>query len=95
MQAAITLTAHGRLRVQQRSISSDLLDLLWAYGSEMRRAGASVLFFDKAARRRLREALTAAELRRLRRQDLCSYVVVGNACQIVTAGYRTKRFRRP
>ena len=95
MPTQLTFTRHARIRSQQRAIHPRTSDLLWDFGSEMQHRGARVLFFDKAARRRLKDSLPPEEFRRMRRQDLAAYAVVGDAGQVVTVGYRVKRFRRP
>lgn len=88
------LTKHAAIRLQQRSIPSFVLECLEAFGSSMRCGGADRLFFDKAARRRLR--LHLGDRRRLQDVErwLKVYVVIGDDGKVITAARRTKRFRR-
>jgi len=87
-------TRHAARRAQQRSISADLVDLLWSYGSEMRHGGADVLYFDHAARRRITVNLGEDALRQVGDGALGCYAVVGDDGRLVTVGHRHSRFRR-
>ena len=61
------LTIHASQRLAQRGIPRMVIDLLERFGSSMRCGGAERLFFDKAARRRLKAYRgTASRLRHRR-----------------------------
>ncbi len=91
----LSLTVHGRARNQQRAFTPERTNLLIAFGSEMRHKGADILFFDKAARRRMEAELSLEELRRVSRQDTNAYMVLGDQGRVVTVGFRRRRFKRP
>jgi hypothetical protein len=70
------------------------LDLLLQFGStESVGGGASKIFFDKAARRRLHSY--AGPLAPMLDEHLdSSYAVVSQDNQVITVGHRTERIRR-
>lgn len=87
------LTKHAQARSQQRCISPLVLDLLIQFGAtESAGDGASKLFFDKLARRRVHSY--AGALAPLLEEHLDSYAVVSHDNQVITVGYRTERIRR-
>jgi len=89
----MSMTHHARLRSQQRGIPPILLDLLRQFGrSEPAGGGATKMFFDKAARRRLQAY--AGPLAGHLNQHLDVYVVVGPDDQVITTAHRTERIRR-
>lgn len=62
-----TLTGHAQSRAQQRALPPLLLNWLRDYGHERYDGrGATVLFFDKAARRRLERTASRAPVRRMK-----------------------------
>lgn len=83
-------TRHGRVRRQQRSVAPLIVDWLIAYGRSIRRHGADVYFFDKAARRTLERDIGALAYRRLADQ-LDAYVVLSDDGAVITTGWRTER----
>lgn len=84
-------TAHAQARCQQRSISSEIVDTLLAYGERRRHDGADVYYLTKAARSRLCGAL-GTHYRRIEKA-LNSYVVVSDDGQVITAGRRYRRLK--
>lgn len=85
------LTAHAATRVQQRALPPLVLDWLHTYGHEHHDGrGATVLFFNKTARRRLERGVGREPVRRMK-QWLNAYAVVSDDGQVVTAGHRFKR----
>lgn len=88
-------TIHAQQRLQQRAIPPFVVDLLEAFGSERRCGGAERLFFDKAARRRLTQALGGRRGLRLIEPWLNVYAVVGDNGRLVTAARQTRRSLRP
>ena len=87
------LTNHAAARVQQRALPPLVLDWLHAYGHEHHAGrGATVLCFDKPARRRLERAVGREPVRRMK-QWLNTYAIVSGDGQVVTAGHRFKRIR--
>ena len=87
------LTRHARIRSQQRAIPGLVIDLLLQFGaSENAVDGASKLFFDKAARRRVHTY--AGSLAPLLDQHFDLYAVVGSDSTVITIGHRLERIRR-
>lgn len=91
---AFELSKHASDRSQQRAIPPDVVEVLWEYGSEMRRRGGDVLFFDKPARQRLCRDLGSQALRRCAKALAC-YAVVDDHGRIITVAHRRFRFKRP
>lgn len=90
MEAAVT--RHARSRMQQRGIGADALEALLDYGREaFDHRGGVVLYFDKAARRRLARA--AREVRDLEKLARC-YAVISTAGEVLTVGHRHRRIGR-
>lgn len=87
------MSQHARIRSQQRAIPPILMDLLLYFGAnEPAGNGASKIFFDKVARRRIKAY--AGSLAELLNEHLDVYVVVGADGQIITTAHRTTRIRR-
>ncbi len=89
---AQTLTRHAQARMQQRAIRAEVLERLLEFGREaFDHHGGVVLYFDKAARRRLsRAAPGAKDLERLAR----CYAVLSPAGEVITVGHRSGRINR-
>lgn len=84
------LTVHARARMQQRGIRAEALERLLEFGREaFDHRGNVVLYFDKAARRRL--ARTAP--RDIEGTARC-YAVVSGQGAVVTVGHRYRRINR-
>lgn len=87
------VTRHAAVRQQQRAISPMLIDLLLQFGSnEPAGDGATKVFFDKTARRRVRAY--AGPLASLLGEHLDIYAVVGADNRIITTAHLTERIRR-
>lgn len=87
------MTRHAKVRSQQRCIPPLVLDLLIQFGAtESAGDGASKMFFDKSARRRVHSY--AGALASLLDEHLDSYAVVSQDNQIITVGHRTERIHR-
>lgn len=93
-QTSESMTAHARARMRQRGIAPEMLEHLLAFGRETHdHRGAVLVYFDKAARRRLaREAGDEARslLPRVRRL----YAVLSGHGEVVTVGHRYRRIDR-
>ena len=90
MESAVT--RHAQARMQQRAIRADALERLLEFGREaFDHRGGVVLYFDKAARRRL--ARTAPGRKDVERLARC-YAVLSNEGEIVTVGHRFRRINR-
>ena len=78
--------------MQQRAIRADALECLLEFGREaFDHHGAVILYFDKAARRRLlRSDPGAKELERLAR----CYAVLSTEGEVLTVGHRSRRINR-
>lgn len=87
------MSQHATVRSQQRSISQMQVDLLMQFGtSQPAGDGASKLFFDKAARRRIRAY--AGPLAGLLNEYLDVYAVVSDDDKVITAAHLIERIRR-
>ena len=87
------LSRHALARMQQRGIPAHALDCLFDYGRELHdHRGGVVLFFDKAARRRL-ERDTAPALRARIARIARTYAVMSRG-EVVTVGHRWRRLSR-
>jgi hypothetical protein len=86
------LTRHARARMQQRAIRADALELLFEFGREaFDHHGGVVLYFDKAARRRLARAAPGA--RDVERLAKC-YAVLSAEGSVLTVGHRQRKINR-
>lgn len=87
------LSQHATRRSQQRAIPPMVIDLLLEFGSsEPAGDGASKVFFDKTARRRLKTY--AGTLSGIINEHLDVYVVVDADNKVITAAHLTERIRR-
>ena len=87
------MTDHARIRSQQRAIPPILIDLLMKFGaSESAGGGATKMYFDKAARKRVRAY--AGPLAGLINEHLDVYAVVSAESLITTAAHLTERINR-
>ena len=87
------LTKHAQTRSQQRGIPPVMVDLLLQFGiTESAGDGASKMFFNKAARRKVESYF--GPLAPLINQHLDFYAVVGADDQVITIGRRLERIRR-
>ena len=85
---------HAQARMQQRGVTPGLLDLLDAYGAtQYDHRGAQVRYFNKAARRKLRDS-EGANVYRAVETKLNVYAVVGHDGCLVTVGRRNHRINR-
>ena len=86
------LTRHAQTRMQQRAIRPEVLERLLEFGREaFDHNGGVVLYFDKAARRRLtRIAPGAKDLERLAR----CYAILSTNGDILTVGHRFRKIKR-
>lgn len=87
------MSRHASVRCQQRAIPPILIDLLLQFGkSEPAGDGASKIYFDKAARRRVKSY--AGPLAGILNEHLDVYAVVGIENQIITAAHLIERIHR-
>ena len=85
---------HAQTRMQQRGVTPGLLDLLDAYGAtQYDHRGAEVRYFNKAARRKLRDS-EGAEVYRAVEAKRNVYAVVAHDGCLVTVGRRDRRINR-
>ena len=88
------LTSHARARMQQRGIASDALEHLLEFGREAHdHRGAMLVYFDKAARRRLQHE-AGGEARQLLPRVQRLYAVISESGEVVTVGHRYRRIPR-
>lgn len=89
----MNMSHHATIRSQQRAIPPILVDLLLQFGTdEPAGNGATKMFFDKAARRRVKAY--AGHLAGLLNEYLDVYAVVGTDNQVITTAHLTERIRR-
>jgi len=88
-----TVTRHASVRMQQRAIPPEALELLLDFGSSARCGRAERFFFDRAARRRANKSLGPQALCRAERH-LNTYAVVGDDGAVITAAWRRHRLHR-
>ena len=85
------VSTHARVRMQQRGIGESVLERLIEFGATRHdHRGAEILFFDKAARRRLAARLGCDTLKSMERQMQAYAVLAGNG-EVITVGHRVKR----
>ncbi|CAH0266561.1 hypothetical protein [Roseomonas sp. CECT 9278] len=92
----ILLTRHGQRRMQQRAIPALVVSLIHSEGSvSQSHDGCEVRYVDKAARRRIRDALGGDRAYSMfERWFGRTYVVVSEDGAVVTAGHRKHRISR-
>ena len=84
-------TNHAQIRQQQRGIPQVVIDWLLEIGStEHTHDGAEILYFDKAARKRLSRYLGGGPLFSRAEEYLDTYAVVSSGT-VITLGHRYKR----
>lgn len=89
--SALHLTQHAQARMQQRAIPPAVVEALLDYGREEHdHHGGTIVFFDKAARRRLERLRMNRALDRY----LDAYAVVAQTGEVITVGHRDKRIHR-
>jgi hypothetical protein len=91
--SAAGLTTHASTRLQQRSIPGFVVELLERCGSEMRCGKADRLFFDKAARKRLRHHLGGDRAMKHIDRWMGVYAIVGDDGSLVTVAHRSRRLK--
>lgn len=84
---------HAQARMQQRAIPALLIDLLYRYGREHQQDGATVLFFDRQSRKRVKKALEDA-LQRFDKLGDTYLVESGETGIAITVGHRLQRLKR-
>lgn len=91
---ALPLTRHAAIRLQQRSIPPFIADMLDLYGARQPAGkGAEIVYMDKAARRRMSQALGGAAVAALQ-PLLSAYLVESSSGHVITAGWRQTRVQR-
>jgi hypothetical protein len=89
-----SLTDHALARLQQRGLPPLVIDWLHTHGREHHDGrGATILYFDKRARRSLERTVGREPVRRMK-QWLNAYAVVGSDGRVVTAGHRYRRVQQ-
>lgn len=89
-----TLTQHAVTRMQQRGIKPQTVEMLFECGAkEHDHCGATILYFNKRARQRLRNQFGMEQFKKIERQ-LDAYAVIAGDGAVVTVGRRSKRINR-
>jgi hypothetical protein len=89
-----SLTCHAELRLQQRNVPRVVVEALGTYGSVQRRRDADSLFFDKAAKRRLRADLEGTPLLETLRRYLHTYMICSDDGAVVTVAFARRQSDR-
>lgn len=84
---------HAARRIQQRAVPMAIIGLLEQYGSIARCGDADRLFFDKAAKQRLKEFLGGDRSLKLIERWLSVYAVIGDNGRYITVAHQTRRRR--
>jgi hypothetical protein len=87
-------TLHAEQRLQQRAIPAFVVELLERCGTSMRCGGADRLYFDKAAKKRLRQHLGGSRGLRLIEPWINVYAVIGDNGRVVTVAHQSARHQR-
>lgn len=83
------LSSHARVRMQQRAITSEALELVLEHGkSRYDHRGGRVVFLPKQLRRKLLAVLAPAARRRLEKQLHAYLVCACESAEVITVGYR-------
>ena len=90
---SITMTRHAEARAQQRSIPPFVMSLLIEHGTNLRQGAADICFLDKEARRRIKREL-GERIHAAIEPYLDAYVVCSDDGAVITASWRTQRFKR-
>ncbi len=90
----IQVTEHARIRMQQRCISDEVLDLLLDYGKKTHdNRGGRIIHFDKGSRKRIQRDLGPDVSGRVG-DKFNVYAVLGEDNDVVTVGHRFRRIKR-
>ncbi len=91
--AALSLSQHARVRMQQRGIPPRAVELLLEHGAVQHdHHGGRVLYFNKARQRKLRQVLEPKAVVGMER-FFKAYAVLGRG-EVLTVGWRYRRIRR-
>ena len=86
------LSNHAKQRMQQRAIHPLMIELLYLYGREKQQNGSTMLFLDKRAREKARQALLDVKRRFDNLSD--AYLVEADSDgTVITVGHRLKRIK--
>ncbi len=83
-------TAHAARRLQQRATPPFVVELLELCGTESRCRQAERLFFDKAAKKRLKRYLGGGRGLQLVERWLGVYAVIADNGQVITVAHRRR-----
>ena len=85
-------TNHALIRCQQRGISHELVDIVYAYGRRSYNKGAEVRFMDKCSRK-LAERRLGSEVYRQISDKLDFYIVTSPDGSVLTVAHRNVRLK--
>jgi hypothetical protein len=87
------LTVHAAQRLQQRAIPAFIVELLERCGSEVRCGDADRLYFDKAAKKRLKQYLGGDRALKLVEPWISVYAIISDNGRLITVAHQSKRCR--
>jgi hypothetical protein len=86
------LTRHANERIQQRSISPFLVEMLLRFGAvEHDHHGAKIRYFDKKCIKKLDRFLGKDVARRVKESSDVYVIEAAETGEVITAGHRRKR----
>lgn len=90
----LPMTHHAQARLQQRGIPHSVLENLLEFGREAHdHRGCQIFYFDRRARKELKQHVGQETFRRVESQ-LGAYAVLGSDGTVVTVGHRTHHINR-
>jgi len=89
----VTVSHHAQIRMQQRAITADMLESLLDFGQvKFNGQGTEILTFPKKIVRNLKKELNHKVFMKIERH-LNLYAIMSSGGELITTGYRTKRFK--
>ena len=88
----LTFTRHAEMRAQQRGIPKNVAKLLYGYGARNHRKNGVVYTLNKRALYKIEKVLDKRQFQEVAKYSEC-YIVVSRDYEIITVGYRKRRFK--
>lgn len=87
------LSVHARIRMQQRGLAPDAVALIRDYGRRQHdHQGCALIYLDRRGREAIRKH-EGEQVYRAHEKAWSAYLVERVGGAVLTAGYRTRRFR--
>ena len=89
----VTVSHHAQIRMQQRAITADMLEILLDFGQvKFNGQGTEILTFPKKVVKHLKKELNHKVFMKIERH-LNLYAIMSSDGELITTGYRTKRLK--